>query len=298
LNATQTAAARYLALVHEGRNDWWRYTLSVIVIALFLEVFAVFPFQWIAHLGESSRISLFVGLNAASLCGFAGLAIAIIAIHRRRLKGLITPYPAFDWHRAAQGFAVWFAFAAVTSGLEAMLYPGRYLYTLNPESFFVFALAALFLTPLQTTAEELLFRGYVMQGLSLVLRRPAVIAIVSGLVFMLPHLANPEVAADALLVPASYFVMGVLLAAVTLKDGRLEAAIGIHAANNLFTGLIANYEASALTTDAIFTSQLDPIYGFPALLGASVATYVVLFGVRGSCRGWIETTDEAARAAR
>lgn len=79
------------------------------------------------------------------------------------------------------------------------------------------------LTPLQTATEELLFRGYVMQGLSLLVKRPVAIAVISSVIFTLPHLANPEVARAPLLVPLQYVTIGLLLAAVTLRDGRLES---------------------------------------------------------------------------
>ena len=127
-----------------------------------------------------------------------------------------------------------------------MLYPDRYYVSFNADRFFLFAAVALVVTPIQTTTEELVFRGYLMQGLSLLARRPAVIAVLSALVFTLPHLMNPEVEHGALLLAASYFTIGLLLAVVTLRDGRLELAIGVHAANNLLLALVANYEGSVL----------------------------------------------------
>ena len=85
-----------------------------------------------------------------------------------------------------------------------------------------------------------------------------------------------------MLVPPQYLVIGMLLAAVTLRDGRLELALGIHAANNIFSALIANYEGSVLTTDSIFTSTLEPVYSLASLTAASVAAYLVFFGRRAA----------------
>lgn len=293
----RSATHAYLALVREGRNDWWRYVLSVVFILIFYVVLSSAPFELIRDAQSVDRLSVFIALNAGALIGFAGLVVAMAAIHRRRLMSLVTPYAKFDWRRAGEGFAVWFAFAALASAIESALFPGRYRFTFNPETFFLFAAIALCLTPLQAASEELLFRGYVMQGVGLVVKRPIVIAVISSVIFTLPHLSNPEVASHAVLVPASYFVMGLTLAAVTLKDGRLEAAIGLHAANNLFTGLIANYEASALTTDAIFTSTLDPVFAFPALVGAGAATYLLL-GLRSRTHAASAQSASAVRDAR
>jgi membrane protease YdiL (CAAX protease family) len=58
-----------------------------------------------------------------------------------------------------------------------------------------------------------------------------------------------------------------LLATVALRDGRLELAIGLHAVNNVFLALVANYEGSALTTESVFTAtELDPVYSLVTLV--------------------------------
>lgn len=276
------ATERYLHLVHRGRNQWWRYLAGVLVILLFAEVLGGIPALLLRRHYDYSGLRAFLALNFGVLIELAGVVIAVVLIHRRSMLSLVTPHARFDWRRAMQGFAVWFALAGAVSVIESVLFPGRYRLTFNPGTFFMFAAVALCLTPLQTATEELLFRGYVMQGLGLLVKKPALIAIASGVIFMLPHLANPEVAHDPLLVPPQYLVLGLLLAAVTLRDGRLEIAIGIHTANNLFGGLIANYEDSVLTTDAIFTSTFDPVYALAALIVASVATYLIFFGWRSA----------------
>ena len=273
-----SATAQYLALVERGRNEWWRYVAGVLVILLFAEVLGSIPYLVLARYYDYSGLRAFLALNFGVLVELAGVVIAVVLIHRRRLLSLITPHARFDWRRAARGFAVWFVLDAAASVVESWLFPGRYRITFNADMFFMFAAVALALTPLQTVTEELLFRGYVMQGLGLLVKRPAVIAIASGVIFMLPHLANPEVAYDPLLVPPQYLVIGLLLSAVTLRDGRLELAIGIHTANNIFSGLVANYEDSVFTTEAIFTSKFDPVYSLAALIAASVAAYMIIFG--------------------
>jgi hypothetical protein len=49
----------------------------------------------------------------------------------------------------------------------------------------------------------------------------------------------------------------------------------------MWFALIANYEGSVLTTTAIFTSKIEPLYSFCALVGASVAFYLLLFDMVG-----------------
>lgn len=271
------AAARYLALAERGRNAWWRYVLGVVTVVFFFEVLGYVPYRLIEAYTAFDPLLQFVALNLGVLVGLGGLAIAVVCIHRRSLLSLVTPYARIDWRRMMTGAAVWAVFAALCSVVEAVVYPGRYRLTFNPEIFLLSAALALLLTPLQTATEELIFRGYFMQSLGLLLKRPWPLILISAALFTLPHMLNPEVAIAPLLVLPQYFIIGALLAAVTLKDGRLELAIGIHAANNLFTGLVANIEPSVISTAAIFTSEFDPAYALVALAFASVATYWVLF---------------------
>lgn len=278
----QPQTERYLDLVRQGKNQWWRYLAAVLVILLFGQVLGTVPFLLLARGGEFNDLLNFTALNLGVLVELAGLVIAVRLIHRRSMLSLITPRPAFDWRRAAHGFAAWFLLVAASALIEGWLFPGRYRLSFNADSFFLFAAVVLCLTPLQAATEELLFRGYLMQALGLFIRRPALIAVLSSLLFALPHLANPEVAHGPLLIPLEYLAIGLLLAVVTLRDGRLELAIGIHAANNVFGALVANYEGSVLTTEAIFTATLDPAYSLAALLAASAVFYLMLFGPRSA----------------
>jgi uncharacterized protein len=98
-------------------------------------------------------------------------------------------------------------------------------------------------------------------------------------VFTLPHLLNPEVEKHGMLImAANYFAIGLLLATVTLRDGRLELAIGVHAVNNVFLALIANYEGSALATESVFTArELDPVYSLVTLIIGAFVLHAWMF---------------------
>jgi len=104
--------------------------------------------------------------------------------------------------------------------------------------------------------------------------------------FLLPHLANPELylGNDALsnfvLTALAYLLMGALLAWATLKDNSLEVALGAHAANNLYVGLLVNFEGSALPTPALaMTTHYDALFNLAALLFSAVLFAVLMFGV-------------------
>jgi len=272
--------SRYLDLAREGRNDWWRYALGVSTIAFFWLVLGYVPYHFLVDAGaETGPLLDFVAINFSIFMMLAGLAVTVTLIHRRPLRSLVTPAARVDWRRAGRGALVWAAVATVIVVVEHLLFPGRYYLSFDPERLLPFLAAVLVLTPIQCVTEELVFRGYAMQGLGLLTRRPLLIAVASSLIFTLPHLLNPEVHLHGtLIMAANYFVIGMLLATITLRDGRLELAIGLHSANNVFLALIANYEGSALATAAIFTArELDPLYSLLALSAGTLVFHRWIF---------------------
>lgn len=269
----QPQTERYLDVARRGRNEWWRYLLGSITIAFSWLVLGYVPYLLLAGAGVTDLVIDYLAVNFSIFMMLAGLAAAMKLIHRRPLLGLVTAETRVDWRRIGRGALVWALIAAVISLVEHLIYADRYYVSFDPGRFFLFVPLVLVLTPIQTATEELVFRGYAMQGLALLTRRPALVACGSGVVFAVPHLLNPEVYQyGALIMAANYFAIGLLLATVTLRDGRLELAIGLHAANNVFLALAANYEGSALMTESVFTArELDPVYSLASLaIGALV----------------------------
>jgi membrane protease YdiL (CAAX protease family) len=284
----------YLELVYRGRTRSWRYVVAIAIILIFWLILGSLPYAFagvvillkggrfgINSAGELNGLSPFINyilLSFSFVAFLAGIFIAMHWIHRRPLLTLITPYSQINWHRLGQGFTLWFLLGALITLGEALIYPGRYHFTLNLARFLPFAAVVLILTPIQTSTEELFFRGYVLQGMGLIWRNLYFLVPVSGLLFALPHFANPETSSGFILVMVYYFAFGAYMAWITLRDGRLELALGVHAANNLFAGLIANYASSALTTPSIFTSsQIDPVYNLLSWVAAALVFTLVIF---------------------
>ncbi len=207
-----------------------------------------------------------------------GTWLALRLVHRRKMRTLISADGSIRWRRIAQGFAAWFILAALQGLVEAWLHPGRYVWTFNPGSFFLFLAPILLLIPIQTSAEEFFFRGYLLQGFGLKLHNIWLLSLLSGALFALPHMANPEVSVNFWLLLIYYFLSGVFMAYITLKDQRLELALGMHAANNIFTAVFANYTISALATPALFTVQeLDAVYSLAAYILSAALFYLIFF---------------------
>ena len=94
----------------------------------------------------------------------------------------------------------------------------------NIWEYLTYFLFAIVLVPYQAGFEEIFFRGYLLQRFMLLGRSKWFLVPVSAVVFVLPHLANPE--------PWAYgpipYVLSLLLfgAFVTLYDGGIDLAVG------------------------------------------------------------------------
>ncbi len=277
----------FLEIATQGKNTFWHYAFSLSFILgswiflgsavaaalLFLQVSvdssASLTFEINTPLAFSAFMLSFVPWLAATL-------IAVRWVHHRPIRTLITAAPRPRLRRIAQGFGYWLILMILASLVEAWLYRGRYTLSFPPE-WWRFLLPALILIPIQTSTEELFFRGYLLQALGLKIRNLPLLALLSGFFFALPHIFNPEVSVSFWPVMGSYFLTGAFTAWITLRDGGLELALGMHAANNLYA-LIANYPNSAINIPSIFAiRELDAVYGLIAQIIACVLFFWLVF---------------------
>ena len=286
--------ADYLEVARRGRNDWWRYLISFpAILAIWLLVGSipvVFLMAYVSMDGDPATGfsgTGFTGVNViveflftmSSFIPFiAATLLAVRFIHARPLKTLITGDTRIRWGRIFAGAGVWFALAGVISLMEALLYPGRYVLNFQPATLLLFALFALIFIPIQTSSEELFFRGYLLQWMGLRLKNKWLLSLLNGILFFLPHSVNPEMASGSILVGLGYFAMGFFLTLITLQDHGMELALGMHAANNLFAALFANYSVTALPSPSLFTVQvLDPVYSLVSLIAGMIVFYWIFF---------------------
>jgi uncharacterized protein len=284
----------YLDLARQGKNSWWRFLLAILLIFFFWQILGAVPsvFMLVSVLFDANPQTgitpggQFFGVDSllsfalpmlASILFLLGIFLAVRFIHQRSFWTLITPARNISWGRILQSFAIWFVFSGLMSLVEALLYPGRYVLTLDLTHYIPFIFLALILVPIQTSAEELFFRAYILQGVGLRLRNIWILSAISGFLFMLPHFLNPEAQLNYALMGFFYFFIGAVMAYVTLRDGRLELALGLHAANNLFSALFANYTVTVMPTPSLFTvNTLDPVYSVSAAV-ISLIVFVLIF---------------------
>jgi membrane protease YdiL (CAAX protease family) len=291
----------YLNAAKEGKASVWRYiagTLSILFIwlimggvatAFLLIIFAVIQglnltdiTQLIFDPSLLGHIPYYLVLNVGFIFFFFGIWLTVRLIHGRPLRSLVTWKKSISWGRMGVGFAIWGGLILVGTLLEYLIWPESFTVTFDARVFIPFAFLALLITPLQTTAEELFFRGYLVQGGSLISRNWIFLSIWSGVLFALPHFTNPEVASNMVVVLLTFFVLGAFLTWISLKDGTIELAIGIHAANNLMAGLLVTFPESVLPTPAILTTtHFEPVFSLIAELIMCTLLYLMVFIWRG-----------------
>ena len=226
-------------------------------------------------------ITSFVELSGFDAALIIGILLAVRIFHKRRFLTLITPNLSVDWKKIGKSFGLFFILVALATVVDYLLNPSTYQFNLNPERFLIFAPVAIVLVPIQTSAEELLFRGYLLQSMALLTRNRATLVLISGALFMVPHLANPEMTAGFWSMAFYYFLVGGILTIITLRSNSLEMAMGIHAAINMFAALIVNYANSALETESIFyCTEIEPFFTVVSFAVIALVFYMVMFRIR------------------
>ena len=289
----------FVELALRGKNEWWRYLLSLLLILFAGAIIGSIPMAMlvaaatrdgdpgtyfdpsIARVVGIDPTLNYIGLHLSLVVLLIAVCVAVRLIHKRGALTLVTVRPYLSWKRIGQGFGLFFVLVSAEAALGYVREPASYAFTLDLGKFLLFLPFALVLTPLQAAAEELLFRGYLLQGLGLLLRRPPLLAVASAIVFLLPHLVNPEMTTGPVVTAGVYFGWGLFLALVTLRDNACELAIGVHAANNLFQALFVNYRGSAIASHSMVTLRgFNPLGSLLSLIVMAVVFYLVIFGRR------------------
>ncbi len=248
-------AQTYIDLARLGRRDAWSTTKAILRIVLYPVLFilvtsvilgSVLAFapafaNRVKALYESSgAVAELVLILITFLPVTWAIRDATVKSQRRPFLSLIGPDLRFDWRRFGLGGGVWLV-AILAVGLAAPFLPlplpepggtPSFDWSLLPA-----ALVALVVIPIQAGTEELLCRGWLTQLLGQAIRRRIVVALLVAVFFSLLHGIGSWVS-------FGYFMIASLaFSAISLRDGRLELAIGAHAMQNLFVLLVASQVA-------------------------------------------------------
>lgn len=187
-------------------------------------------------------------------------------VNKQSIRSLTTARLKVDWKRIFLSFGLWAVFSIVTTAAAYFMNPEHFELNFRPVPFAILAVIAVVMVPLQTSFEEYLFRGYLMQGIGIVSRSKLTALIITSVMFGLMHIANPEIEKMGYILLLYYVGTGFFLGIITLMDDGMELALGFHAANNLIAALLVTSDWTALQTESILKDKSLPSAGFDILL--------------------------------
>ncbi|MEJ6775723.1 MAG: CPBP family glutamic-type intramembrane protease [Crocinitomicaceae bacterium] len=241
--------------------------LSLVIGQLFTEIFAVKTLGYsLTKIPESADLNLTLSLLLIPFSFvLTGILLSVKFIHKRPVLSVFTSRKSFDWKRFGFSFLVWgvvmFAFMIVSMNTGAPIE-----WNLNFTTFIPLLFISLFLIPIQTTAEELLFRGYLFQGFGFFFKKGWIAILLTGTLFGLLHLANPEVAKLGNILLLFYIGTGVFMAIISHMDDGIELSMGYHTINNIFASLILTNDWQAFQTEAMYIDHSEPMLGAESFL--------------------------------
>lgn len=281
----------YIEQAYKSLHEGWRYIVGFLIIfvvgwqflgAIPLMVGAIMKAKDMNEFMESSE-SMFVPLFKDDLNlllvlmlftfigGLVALILVVKYLHKQRFIELITSRKKIDWSRVFFAFSIWAIFAIVSTVIGYYLTPEELLWNFNLMPFLGLLLISLLLLPLQTSFEELLFRGYLMQGIGIMAKNRWVPLVITSLIFGLMHIANPEIGKLGYSVLSVYIGLGFFFGIITLMDDGMELALGFHAANNMIIALLVTSDWTALQTNSIFLDVSEP-----SAIGQIVPVFIVI----------------------
>ena len=204
-----------------------------------------------------SNLRLFLIL-LSSLITVPGIWLVVVKLQELSFKTIVTKRKKVDYNRIIFSFLLWGLVVTTFVIIGYYLSPENYELNFKLKEFLILSVIAVFLIPVQTTVEELVFRGYLMQGFGGLFNSRLMGLLFTSILFGGLHLLNPEVEALGYLIMVQYLAYGFILGIMTLMDEGLELAIGFHAANNLFIVLLLTSSWTVFETESVLRDTSEP----------------------------------------
>lgn len=291
---------KHLERALNGQNQIWKYIVLFLVAFFGGQLLGSIPLQIVilsktvlsgnfgnitpqntmnfSAFGLSNNLALALVLLSFVTIFFA-FALLVKPFHKRTLMDTVNARKRLRVNRIWMGILVWGGLLIVSLIFSLLTAEeGEIVFQLNLAKFIPLLLIVLILIPFQTSVEEILFRGYLAQGVAARTRSRWWALIIPTVLFGLMHSFNPEVKEFGFwLTMPQYILMGALLGIVTILDDGLELALGIHFINNAFAALFTTHASSALQTDAMFLiNNVDPVASLIEVIVLCVVAFFVL----------------------
>jgi membrane protease YdiL (CAAX protease family) len=219
-----------------------------------------------------------------------GIYLVVRFLHHQTMLSIVTARKNIDWKRVLFSFGIWTIIAIISTLVMVYFYPADFKINFQLFPFIILSIIATLLIPIQTSVEELVFRGYLMQGFANLSMNKWFPLLMTSIVFGAMHLFNPEVSKLGNIVMVYYIGTGLFLGILTLMDEGMELALGFHASNNLIGALLVTSDWSVFQTYSIFKDVSEPKAGFDIIFPVIVIYPLLLFifGLKYKWFNWKE----------
>ena len=268
----------YISQALKSLHEWWRYLVGILIVLIGVGIFSIshmiaisiksfngeVDMERLAQNDVAYILGLFepnlnlVFMLLPFLGGLILLFITVKFIHKQSIISLTTSRKSIDCSRIWFSFFLWGIVSSIMIGLGYLIEPENFEINFKLVPFLILVVIAILLIPIQTSFEEYLFRGYLMQGIGVITKYRWIPLLITSLVFGLMHISNPEVDKLGPVVMIYYIGTGLFLGVMTLMDEGMELALGFHAANNLFTALLVTADWTAFQTHSVLKDLSDP----------------------------------------
>ena len=293
---------------YKGANDWWMYVVTLVLMFICTQIGSV-PLIFVAfkqvgfdlqklnlagkdnfmNIGIDANLFLFLMILSFAV-GIIGLYLGVKFIHKKQFKWIITARERVDWKRIFYGFFLWGMLSAVLIFVGIVLEPTIYEWNFNLVPFLILVVISFLFMPLQTSLEEFIFRGYLMQGIGLLVKNKWFPFFFTSILFGVLHGANPEIEKIGALALVFYIAAGFFFGLITLMDDGVELALGVHASNNIVAAILVTTDWTVFQTDALYLDTSEPSLSvdmfLPLLVIYPIA--IVLFAKKYKWNNWKE----------
>ena len=285
----------YIKQAFKSLHEWWRYLVGLVIVlvasklgAIPLLIAVVFKVMTsggdIETIRDPNVMLTVLGSNLTFFLMLLSFAVGLLAIyifvrylHKQAFVELTTSRKKTDWGRVFFGFGLIFITTLVITLLDYYNNPEDYVLQFELVPFIVLAVIAVIMIPLQTSFEEYLFRGYLMQGIGVLAKNRWLPLIITSVVFGALHMANPEVDKIGNVLMVYYIGTGFFLGIMTLMDEGMELALGFHAGNNLITALLVTADWTVFKTNSVLKDISEPSAGLDVVAPVLILYPIFLF---------------------
>ena len=206
-----------------------------------------------------------------------GLYFVVRKLHNQSFISVVTSRNKIDWKRVFFAFGLWAVFSSSMIIISYFVDPSEIKLQFNLIPFLILAVITLVLMPIQTSTEELVFRGYLMQGFFNLAKNKWFPLVMTSVIFGTMHIFNPEVQKMGYLILVYYIGTGLFLGIITLMDEGTELALGFHAANNMTAALLITSDFTVFQTHSVFKDLSEPSLDYEAFLPVFVIYPLLIF---------------------